>query len=121
MSTDPKLNAAALRPLYEALKECLMAVPLHWTETRASAYAALILAESPAEQPPSGLMQMHGEVDEYGECPNCVNPPHEGPCKRKQPPSGAMTIERAREIVREITDLRDTLQEIIALLPEEHR
>jgi hypothetical protein len=32
-----------------------------------------------------------------------------------------MTIEQAREMAREITDLRDTLQEIIALLPEEHR
>ena len=147
MSTYPKLNAAALGPLYEALKECLMAVPIHWTETRASASAALILAESeptdmeeqppsdeenrsldrllelaesaPEEQPPSGLMQMHGEVDEYGECPNCANPPHEGECKRKQPPSGAMTTERARGIAVEIVSrsapisLRVAIQEAL--------
>lgn len=29
------------------------------------------------------LMQMNYEVDESGECPNCANPPHAGPCTRK--------------------------------------
>ena len=120
MSTDPKLNAAALRPLYEALKECLMAVPLHWTETRASAYAALILAESPAEQPPSGLMQMHGEVDEYGQ--------GEVVYKIALAPSGTgWWILWQRDLGRVGRDkwyaayVRENLLAIIALLPEEHR
>jgi len=31
------------------------------------------------------LMEMRGEVDEHGKCPNCANPPHEGLCHRKEP------------------------------------
>ena len=26
-------------------------------------------------------------TERHGECPNCANPPHEGACKRKQPPA----------------------------------
>ena len=31
------------------------------------------------------LMEMHGEADGFGQCPNCANPPHEGLCHRKEP------------------------------------
>lgn len=38
--------------------------------------AALALTEAPTE----AMVE-----DEHGECPNCANPPHVGPCRRKQP------------------------------------
>ena len=41
----------------------------------------LALAATGLKEP--NLMEMHGEADDHGDCPNCANPPHEGPCHRK--------------------------------------
>ncbi len=44
---------------------------------------------APPQEPPRlffPLMEMAGEVDSNGQCPNCANPPHVGPCQRKQEP-----------------------------------
>jgi hypothetical protein len=59
-------------------------------------------------------MQMHGEVDEYGECPNCVNPPHEGECKRNQTLSYVL-VDEIRKALRNGGPLADAVYAAIAL------
>ena len=83
-----ELNPAALKSLYEALKILENAMnpntnpdPRGLNDLLGIARSAIALAEATPEKPQrGGLMQMHGEVDEHGQCLNCANPPHEGPC-----------------------------------------
>ena len=87
---EQKLNPKALKSLYKALIRCLSIVEtycMHGSIARELRFA-IALAESPAEQPPSGMTPRQARNHAFV----WPEPP--------VPPSDAMTIERAMEIAK---------------------